>query len=272
MSPERISGLSAITERFDAVLLDQFGVLHDGRAAFPGAQEAVLRLRSAGLRLAVLSNSGKRSAANAERLESLGFEADWFDAVVTSGELCRERLTSALASGRLTAGASIYVVASSSEGSPLEGLTLRSSTCPEDAELVLIAGRSPEQRTPEEEIEPLLPLARRGVPCICANPDRTIYADGQPAPGPGFLAELYAASGGPLEMIGKPHTPIFQASMEALGQPEPARTLMIGDSREHDISGGAALGLTTLLIEGGVQANGKADGPEPDFIMPRLVW
>lgn len=272
MTPARISGLSAIAEQFDAVLLDQFGVLHDGRAAFPGAQEAVLRLRSAGLRLAVLSNSGKRSAANAKRLATLGFEPGQFDAVVTSGELCRERLTAALASGQLTAGAAIYVVASSGEGSPLEDLPLRSAACADDAKLVLIAGRSPQRETPEEEMKPLLPLAQRGVPCICANPDRTIYADGQPAPGPGVLAELYASAGGPLEMIGKPHAPIFEASLDALERPRAARTLMVGDSREHDIAGAAALGLKTLLIESGVQAEGHSGGPPPDFVMSRLVW
>ncbi|WP_119166673.1 TIGR01459 family HAD-type hydrolase [Algihabitans albus] len=272
MIPESLSGVGEIAERFDAILLDQFGVLHDGRAAFPAAKDAVARLRAAGLRLAVLSNSGKRAEANSARLAVLGFDPDHFDAVVTSGELCREHLTAQLASGQLAAGASVYVIASSNEGSPLEGLPVRRATCADEAALVLIAGRDPQKETPEGELATLQTLARRGVPCICANPDRTIYADGKPAPGPGLLAKAYAESGGPIEIIGKPHAPIFEASLEALGRPLPTRTLMVGDSCEHDVTGASALGLATLLIEGGVQASASFDGALPDFVAPIFAW
>lgn len=272
MTAQRLSGVGEVAERFDAVLLDQFGVLHDGRAAFPAAKDAVARLRSFGLRLAVLSNSGKRRQANAERLAALGFDLAHFAAVVTSGELCRQRLMAALTSGQLAEGAAVYVIESSEEGSPLEGLPLVRTFCPKEAALVLIAGRDTREESPEQEIEPLLPLAQQKIPCICANPDMTIYAAGKAAPGPGRLAEAYAAAGGPVEMIGKPHAPIFQASLDALGLPEPARTLMIGDSRAHDIAGAAALGLATLLIESGVQADRDSGGPLPDFVASTLTW
>lgn len=271
MTAQRLSGVGEVAERFDAVLLDQFGVLHDGRAAFPAAKDAVARLRSFGLRLAVLSNSGKRRQANAERLAALGFDLAHFAAVVTSGELCRQRLMAALASGQLVEGAAVYMIETSQEGSPLEGLPLGRTFCPKEAALVLIAGRDTRQE-PDQEIEPLLPLAQQGIPCICANPDMTVYAAGNAAPGPGRLAEAYAAAGGPVEMIGKPHAPIFQASLDALGLPEPARTLMIGDSRAHDIAGAAALGLATLLIESGVQADRDSGGPLPDFVASTLTW
>ncbi len=271
MTPQRLSGVAAVVERFDAVLLDQFGVLHDGRVAFPEAKEAVAGLRSAGLRLAVLSNSGKRQEANAERLAALGFDPDDFAAVVTSGELCRQRLVAALASGQLTEGAGVYVIETSQGGSPLEGLPLARTFCAKEAALVVIAGRDTRQE-PDREIEPLLPLARQGIPCICANPDLTVYAAGKAAPGPGRLAEAYVSAGGSVEMIGKPHAPIFEASLDALGHPQPARTLMVGDSRMHDIAGAAALGLATLLIESGVQADRDSGGPLPDFVASTLTW
>ncbi len=45
-----------------AVLLDQFGVLHDGREAYPQAIEAVRYLREdCGMRLLILSNSSRRA-------------------------------------------------------------------------------------------------------------------------------------------------------------------------------------------------------------------
>ena len=59
-----IEGLRAIADRFDAVLVDQYGVLHDGRRAFPGAADCLRALRAAGKRIAVVSNSGKRAGPN----------------------------------------------------------------------------------------------------------------------------------------------------------------------------------------------------------------
>ena len=43
------------------VLLDQYGVLHDGQKAYPGAVAAVEALAAAGRKLLVLSNSSRRA-------------------------------------------------------------------------------------------------------------------------------------------------------------------------------------------------------------------
>ena len=41
---KRIAGLREIADRFDLFLVDQYGVLHDGVAAYPGAIEALAEL------------------------------------------------------------------------------------------------------------------------------------------------------------------------------------------------------------------------------------
>ena len=41
------------------ILLDQFGVLHDGKQAYGGAVEAVKYLAEAGLSVVILSNSSR---------------------------------------------------------------------------------------------------------------------------------------------------------------------------------------------------------------------
>ena len=272
MNARPITGLREIAGRFDAVLLDQFGVLHDGARPFPGALEAVRALKGAGLRLAVLSNSGKRAAANAARLAALGFERALFDAVVTSGELCRDRLARDLAEGRLAEGARVLILSRGDGAALIEGLPLSPTEAADAAVFLVIAGREPERRSLEQDIARLAPLAARGVPCLCANTDETMYAAGGPAPGPGALAAAYAAAGGAVEWIGKPHRPVFDAALAALGGPEPARALMIGDSPAHDVAGARALGCATLLVTEGVQAGGDDAAPAADFAMPRLVW
>jgi hypothetical protein len=72
---------------YSAVLLDQFGVLHDGRQAYPGAVQAVRELRLKGLRLLVISNSSRRAAGALGNLARLGFDPEDFCGVVTSGEV-----------------------------------------------------------------------------------------------------------------------------------------------------------------------------------------
>lgn len=42
------------------VLLDQFGVLHDGKNAYPDAIEAVSKLARQGRKIVILSNSSRR--------------------------------------------------------------------------------------------------------------------------------------------------------------------------------------------------------------------
>jgi HAD superfamily hydrolase (TIGR01459 family) len=276
-----IAGLATVFAasegELEAVLLDQFGVLHDGRTAFPEALEAVRRLRAGGLKTAVLSNSGKRAQANAARLARLGFEPGLFDAVLTSGELCRLRLREDLASGRLAPGARVLVVASGSDALPTEGLPLREAPA-EEAELVLIAGRDPARRSLEEDLDRLRPAAFRGIRCLCANPDLAIYGpdpdSGGAAPGAGALAAAYAEAGGPVEWLGKPHAEIFRRALALLGDPDPARVLMIGDSLEHDIAGAKRVGCRTLFVRGGVQSCQPVPegAPAPELSMPRLCW
>lgn len=59
------------------VFLDQFGVLHDGQAPYPGAVDAVRHMHESGLKVILLSNSSQRAMKSYERLERMGFQRDW---------------------------------------------------------------------------------------------------------------------------------------------------------------------------------------------------
>lgn len=43
-----------------AILLDQFGVLHDGQKPYPGSIEAVKALADSGRKVLIISNSSRR--------------------------------------------------------------------------------------------------------------------------------------------------------------------------------------------------------------------
>lgn len=66
-----VESLAEVASDYDAIVFDQWGVLHDGRTGYPLSIQAVTDLNSRDLCLAVLSNSGKRAEANRERIEAM---------------------------------------------------------------------------------------------------------------------------------------------------------------------------------------------------------
>ena len=60
-----------------------------GESPYPGASDALAALKSRGVTIVVLSNSGRTGAANAQRMAALGFEPELYDFLVTSGDVAR---------------------------------------------------------------------------------------------------------------------------------------------------------------------------------------
>lgn len=244
--------IAPLLARYDAFLVDQFGTLHDGVTALPGAIAALRRMREAGRRVALLSNSGKPAAVSARRLERLGFTPDLYDVQLTSGEaamrlLAQEAIPAARGRRRC------LLLERDGDGAMLATLGLEAAR-PETADLVVIAGSEGDRRPIGWYEELLAGPARRGVPALCLNPDRTMLTPGGLAFGAGQIAERYVAMGGTITWIGKPHRAIYDMALAELGHPAPARVAGIGDSVEHDIAGAHAAGCAAFLVRSGIIA------------------
>jgi HAD superfamily hydrolase (TIGR01459 family) len=253
-----IENLVQIAGRFDAIVLDQWGVLHDGSAPYPGAIAALLSLKAGGTRLGVLSNSGKRAGPNIARIAAMGFPAALFDVVMTSGEaLWRDIHTGRIPARRL------YPI----EGSVgdarawAQGLDVTLVESPGDAEAILLMG------LPDDTPLHSLP---QGLPVFCTNPDRASPRAGGNVTSPGAVAHAHAQQGGDVRFYGKPHLSVFRAVETALALP-PARLVMVGDSLEHDIAGANGAGWASVFIQGGLHRrdfSGAAPAPQT---LARLV-
>ena len=289
----RLSGLAGVAGDYDAVVLDQWGVLHDGAAPYPGAVEAVDRLAGV-TRLAVLSNSGKRAAPNRERIRRIGLP-DRAEVVMTSGEALWRDVRDGIAP---MAAPFVLAARPGDVAAWAEGLPVAPARDPEEADAVVLMG------VPEPEpgahasggaartagasaAEALAAALRRGLTVHCSNPDRASpRAGGRVVPSPGALAADHEAAGGAVRWYGKPHRPVFEALRRALELPEAARILMVGDSPEHDVAGAKAAGWDAALVAGGLHARRLAGGgaravralcaeegaPEPDLVLPSLRW
>ena len=260
---EAIGRLDDIAPNYDAVVFDQWGVLHDGSTPYRGTVSTLVRLKEAGHRLAVLSNSGKRAEPNAELIAGLGFPAGLFETVMTSGEaLWRD-----ISAGRIACRSFFPVERAAGDAliwaESLE-IALVCKLCEADA--VLLMGL-PDGDAPADWTAVLEEAYRRGLPLYCSNPDRASPRPGGLVHSPGALAFAYLEMGGEVSFYGKPHRPVFDALQDALGA---ARLLMVGDSLEHDVAGAAEAGWDSLLIQGGLYAEEFSRG-DADGVLERLV-
>ncbi len=247
-----IETISQIADQFDAIILDQWGVLHDGTTPYSGTVEALASLARNGVRLGVLSNSGKRADLNIDRIAGKGFPSDLFECVMTSGEALWQN-----AGGALT-GKRAYAVAAKQDD-PVHwanGLELTFVDDLADADFVLIMGLPEGDNAPSQTTLDVLRdnIVTLNVPVYCSNPDRkSPRAGGALAVSPGALAHAIKDAGGDVTFYGKPHAPVFRA-IEKTMNIAPSRLLMVGDSLEHDIGGAANAGWKTLFVRGGIDA------------------
>jgi HAD superfamily hydrolase (TIGR01459 family) len=271
----RLAGIAALAERYDGFLLDQWGVLHDGRAAFPGALDALGRLREAGKRVVVISNSGRRASANVGTMEQLGFARALWDDLVTAGEDAWRSLK------MQPPGRRPHVIDRDGERGLLVGLNLMPAADVGKSDFLLTLGiDEPDLAAYDRKLDEAL---RRRLLMVCANPDHWRYgADGALLPAAGALADRYEAMGGRVVRHGKPYAPIYETCLASLAVPK-ERVVAVGDSVPHDIAGAKGVALAAALVTSGVHAEtlGEAPdpaaiellgGPAPDWVLPRFVW
>jgi HAD superfamily hydrolase (TIGR01459 family) len=253
----RVSALSrfvAIASSFKAVFFDQYGVLHDGRKPYPGARDALAALKSRGVKIVVLSNSGRSGAANAERLTTLGFEPELYDFVVTSGDVARTLLKRGRFPTLLAQGARCFVISSGRDNEFASAIGVVPTAHSDAADLVIIAGSQADKVSLDDYRAMLAPAARRGTPCMCVNPDKLMLTAAGNAPGAGRIAEIYEELGGVVTWVGKPFPEIYRAAAELSQVQDPRDVLCVGDSVEHDIAGANRFGAFAALVRTGILA------------------
>jgi HAD superfamily hydrolase (TIGR01459 family) len=278
-----MSGLSrfvAIASSLKAVFFDQYGVLHDGRKPYPGARDALGVLKSRGVTIVVLSNSGQTGVANAERMTAIGFEPELYDFLVTSGDVARTLLKRGRFPALLAPGARCFVISSGGDEELASALGVVSIAHSGEANLVVIAGSQADKVSLDDYRAALAPAARRGTPCMCVNPDKLMLTAAGNAPGAGRIAEIYEELGGAVTWVGKPFLEIYRAAAELARVENPRDVLCVGDSVEHDIAGANRFGAFATLVRTGILA-GLSDkelaaeigrhGALPDYVIRNLA-
>jgi len=265
------SSFSALIDKYDGFILDQFGVLHNGSHGLEGAPELVADLFAKGKKLIILSNSSSSSEATKAKLPKFGFNPDHFIGTVTSGEEAGHHISKCFPGKR----ALFLTWKTPKTPSPMKFIelcgNLQVTENSGEADLVILHGvdvlRGPgadgeakEQPLGSyysdesyEKIDPILNAClERKLPMICANPDFImVRPDGKIGNMPGKIAQRYEKMGGACTSFGKPYVPHFEACLRELGLPKD-RVAHVGDSLHHDVAGANDTGIASVFVTGGV--------------------
>lgn len=245
-------------ERIRAVLIDIDGVLTVSWEPLPGTVGAMERLRAAGLRLVLVTNTTSRTrAAIAERLAGLGFPvgaADILTAPAATAAYLREHCP----------GAHCLLLNSGDVREDLPGVSLVDEG---DADVVVLGGAGP--AFGYEALNRVFRQLQRGARLVSMH--RNLYwrtESGLDLDTGAFLEGLEKASRTEAVVTGKPAPAFFASALAHLGA-DASEALMIGDDIESDVLAAQRSGITGVLVRTGkyLPETQRAATGTPDHVL-----
>lgn len=250
--PALIEGLQPLADRYDLILCDVWGVLHNGVKAYEAASDALTRFRDKGGHVVLVSNAPRPGAAVGTQLDGFGVPRTAYDAIVTSGDLTRLAIKERIEKV-------VHHIGPPRDMPIYDGLDARFGSI-EEADYVVCSGfDDDENETVETYRASLEAMLRRDLLMVCANPDLIVERGHMILPCAGAIALAYEEMGGKVFYAGKPHGPVYDKALAVAsdlnGRPIPKeRVLAVGDAIRTDIAGAAGFGIDSLLIARGIHA------------------
>jgi len=268
-----------LVDRYEAVLLDAYGVLVHASGAFPGARELVEFLNDREVPFWVVTNDASRLPKTAaDKYRGFDIPVDP-DRVITSGQL----LTPFFEDRDLT-GADCAVLGTDDSVTYVERAGGEIVDVRTDEFDVLVMGDDagfPFRESMDAALTRLIERFDADDPpvLVLPNPD-LIFQRGPDNYGfaVGSLAEMiervlgerFPSREPTFERLGKPHPPIYREALRRAGTDE---VVMIGDQLATDIAGASTAGLDSVFVPGGVSTLEAAlSGSEvrPDWVLRDL--
>ena len=273
---EPAPNLLALADRYDAFILDGYGVINVGPEPIAGIGDTIRALRDAGREVMVLTNgAGRPSRQTARRYRRWGLDIP--DRLVVSS---RDALEASLAAWPRTGLWGVMAL----PDSELETLPVRTALLDDDEALYRRADGFIFIRSEGWTLAQHALLARAlresPRPLLVANPDVSApYPDGRCSAEPGYWAlRIELETGVACERYGKPFASAFELALARLGRSASGRdrVAMVGDGLCTDILGGLAAGIGTVLVTDhglvkGLDWEDRAAraGIVPDHVIPR---
>ena len=276
---EKLNNLSDIDDHYDVFLIDLWGVIHNGIAAFDNVIPVLQSLKQKKKMVFFITNAPRRSFVISQQLEDFGIEQKLYDKIISSGELTW------LSIKEKYQKKNCLIIGPPRDFHLIEGLDISVVDKDSNVDIILNTGPWGDDDSLENYTDLLDSLAKKKSHMICSNPDKTVVRGENFMICAGLLAEYYEKIGGKVEYYGKPYKQIYEHCFNFF-EKKNTRVLAIGDSLENDIKGANALNFDSLLITDGIhrEVNNNNDVDKqkldgliktknifPDFFMRKLI-
>ena len=276
---EKLNNLSDIDDHYDVFLIDLWGVIHNGIAAFDNVIPVLQSLKQKKKMVFFITNAPRRSFVISQQLEDFGIEQKLYDKIISSGELTW------LSIKEKYQKKNCLIIGPPRDFHLVEGLDISVVDKDSNVDIILNTGPWGDDDSLENYTDLLDSLAKKKSHMICSNPDKTVVRGENFMICAGLLAEYYEKIGGKVEYYGKPYKQIYEHCFNFF-EKKNTRVLAIGDSLENDIKGANALNFDSLLITDGIHRevnnNNNVDKQKldgliktknifPDFFMRKLI-
>ncbi|HWM46573.1 MAG TPA: TIGR01459 family HAD-type hydrolase [Xanthobacteraceae bacterium] len=261
-APTFIDHFGPMAERYDVVLCDVWGVVHNSLVASPEAHDALSRFRARGGAAVLITNAPRPSHVVKRQLDRMHVPEHAYDAIVSSGDVTRGVIAA-------RPGQKVFWIGPERDRPLFDGLSLEFTDL-EHADYIVCTGLfHDDNETPDGYRELFGKALARGLFLLCANPDLVVERGTDLIYCAGALADLYHTMGGEVLFAGKPHAPIYEEALRqaaaARGRAAPReRVIAIGDSIRTDMKGAALFGIDSLFVTAGIHAEEFGDRDAPD--------
>lgn len=274
---KKVDSLLSISDEYDILLLDGFGVLNVGSTAVPHMPEVIETLQDLGKETFVLTNGASYPTdVRAKMYPPLGYNIP-ASHIISS----RDAVEQALPHLNITQSGKTWGVIVG-DGAFIDRLPAKTVLLTREnidtVDGIIFLATS--YWTQEWQDRLAVSLMMNPRPLIIGNPDISAPLENSFSVEPGFYAIELLKKIPHLEIIycGKPFQNTYRAAFERIekivGKFEPSRVLMVGDTLHTDILGGNEAGCKTLLKADWGFLRGKdplpfieKSGIYPDFII-----
>jgi HAD superfamily hydrolase (TIGR01458 family) len=236
----------------DAVLLDLDGVLYVEGELLPGADEAVKRLREAGIALRFVTNTTANSRSQTlDKLRGFGIELEE-DELVTPAALARRHCED-------TGHRTVALIMNDDVKADFEGLEEADT----DVDAVIMGDLG--EQFGFRILNQAFRLVMDGAELVALQKNRFwLTADGLSLDAGPFVAAIEYATGKDAFVVGKPSAGFFEIVLADLGADRDS-VAMVGDDIETDIGGALDAGIAAVRVRTGKYREGfvRDSGIEP---------
>ena len=258
--PQKLKGISEISDKFDVYFIDLWGVIHNGVQCYPEALKVLEKLKEQNKKIVLISNAPRPAAVVKVFLETIGLKSSCYDFLVTSGDITREYIS--LNSSKKN----FYHLGPTRDIDLFKDLNV-SLTSKEECEEIICTGLVSDEEEKLQDYKTLLDFfLNKKIPLICANPDEVVARGEKIVFCAGALANQYKQEGGVVRYFGKPYSEIYSFALKKIRahkdfkDKKEINTLVIGDNIKTDIKGANLSNLDSVLILNGIYKDFFRDG------------